>query len=760
METFGTSDYRLEATDKTTLFADNPFTLRLVGCGIPGKWTHLTDGFFLNDSIPLYMGALEKVLVHEWGHLRFGVFDEYPLSPNQNFYVTSAGMVESSRCSLANTGSIYTPSTGAAGCSETGSLPWESCEFKDDEITGTGYGSLMYRQFLPQITEFCDDDPNNAKTKHNPDAVTQHNTQCNGRSVWDVINSHEDFRNVNPAVNISDTKPVFRFVRARSARVVLVLDVSGSMGGQKLEKLQQGCYQFISSIASGCTSVGIVTFTSSGRTNHEIVKINPASRLELIGAIPPYANGGTDIGAGLWKALDELQAYGDPEGGNIILVSDGEAPSFDAAADNLKSAGIIVHSIAITNAADSNIDGVARESGGMSFLFAPGDSSGSLYGAFQEIGNNIGSECVDEDKSIKVHHGSLSTTSNNRGQFFISQDVSKDTRVIFEYQTSSNIEFYLESNSGQQYGPESTEYSCRSQLNICIFEFSSIQTGMWTYALRTADGSSASASVTVVGKNPSTTIKAIEAEVYWHLSAIDDIDVGTETIQTIHATVSQAQCASGYSPVVHANVTVNVERPGNDGPVTLALLDNGAGQGKKIELPAQIKDLRVTDFSYNDRSVTLTWTAVGAELDTGTASQYEIRYANDSTSLRSSFDQQRIVVQDMIVNGADPNKPRDAGQTEVFIIVLPEGDRIFYVAVVAIDNNRTENATSPVSNVVSIPLVRLSAMAPENTTKTGWVGLIVFHGSNAIMTSLGLGVIFIVIVVYLNVKGHLPCNAL
>ncbi|ELT88515.1 hypothetical protein CAPTEDRAFT_203927, partial [Capitella teleta] len=462
-----------------------------------------------------------------------------------------------------------------------------------------------------------------------------------------------------------------------------------------------GCYQFISSIASGCTSVGIVTFTSSGRTNHEIVKIDPASRLELIGAIPPYANGGTDIGAGLWKALDELQVYGDPEGGNIILVSDGEAPSFDAAADDLKSAGIIVHSIAITNAADSNIDGVARESGGMSFLFAPGDSSGSLYGAFQEIGNNIGSECVDEDKSIKVHHGSVSTTSGN-GQFFISQDVSKGTRVIFEYQASPSIEFYLESSTRQQYGPGSSEYSCQ-QFNTCVFEFSLME---------------------------STNQSAISGQ--------STLGIG------------------GGSPVASARSAADV--PTGEFQRSVAgqsfQLIAFTGQGKKIELPAQIKDLRVTDFSYNDRSVTLTWTAVGAELDTGTASQYEIRYANDSTSLRSSFDQQRIVVQDMIVNGADPNKPRDAGQTEVFIIVLPEGDRVYYVAVVAIDNNRTESASSPVSNVVPVPLVQLLVMTPENKTETGWVGSISFIAS---MTSLGLGAVAIVIpaVLYFYLKVRL-----
>ncbi|ELU17552.1 hypothetical protein CAPTEDRAFT_220787 [Capitella teleta] len=515
---------------------------------------------------------------------------------------------------------------------------------------------------------------------------------------------------------------------------------------------------------------------------------------------------------GLQKALEIL----DLDGGNIILVSDGmenEAPFIAEVKGNVVDAGVKVHSIAITQAADNKIDGIARESGGKS-----------------------------EDKIIKVHDGSVSTTSGN-DRFFISPDVSMDTRVISEYQGSPNVEFYLESSSGQQYGPGSAEYSCQKKSNICVFEFSSIKTGSWTYFVRTTDGSSASASVTVVGKNPSTTIRAIEAEVYWHLSAIDDIDVGTETIQTIHATVSQ-----GYLPVVHVDVTVTVERPGNDGPVTLVLLDNGVGadikkddgiysgffsaftapgrygsvvsvestsgsaisghstlgidressaasasgfqsssapdvptgefqrsvsgqsfqlmaftgQGQVIYSPARISDLTVKDFNNNDRSVTLTWTAVGAELDTGTASQYEIRYANDSTSLRSSFDQQRIVVQDTIVNGADQNKPKDAGQTEVFIIVLPEGYLVYYLAVVAIDNNRSENASSPVSNVVPVHLEHPLVMTLENKTETDWADSMSnktetgWIGSTSFIASMTLAllvvVIFISVVMYFRIK--------
>lgn len=128
-------------------------------------------------------------------------------------------------------------------------------------------------------------------------------------------------------------------------------------------------------------------------------------------------------------------------------------------------------------------------------------------------------------------------------------------------------------------------YNNYMQFFLDLYRF---QTGTWMYFVTTTDGSSASASVTVLGKNPKITIEAIDSDVYWYHTAIDDIVVGTEIIQTIHATVSQgascatvtfikAQCVSGYLPVVQANVTVTVERPGNDGPVTFMLLDDGAG---------------------------------------------------------------------------------------------------------------------------------------------------------------------------------------
>lgn len=50
------------------------------GCGDPGDHIHLTPEYVatlnLTDNIDKY-GPASKVFVHEWAHLRYGVFDEY-----------------------------------------------------------------------------------------------------------------------------------------------------------------------------------------------------------------------------------------------------------------------------------------------------------------------------------------------------------------------------------------------------------------------------------------------------------------------------------------------------------------------------------------------------------------------------------------------------------------------------------------------------------------------------------------------------------
>ena len=77
-------------------------------------------------------------------------------------------------------------------------------------------------------------------TLHNNLSINYQNINCEGASTWTVIKRHGDFdNNQNRPIAIKDTSPTFKFVKAMPLRIVLVLDKSGSMRGNKLQQLLQ-----------------------------------------------------------------------------------------------------------------------------------------------------------------------------------------------------------------------------------------------------------------------------------------------------------------------------------------------------------------------------------------------------------------------------------------------------------------------------------------------------------------------------------------
>ena len=38
------------------------------------------------ESVNIFRGSVGKVLIHEWTHLRYGVFDEFGLYDDERFY--------------------------------------------------------------------------------------------------------------------------------------------------------------------------------------------------------------------------------------------------------------------------------------------------------------------------------------------------------------------------------------------------------------------------------------------------------------------------------------------------------------------------------------------------------------------------------------------------------------------------------------------------------------------------------------------------
>ncbi|XP_026970041.1 calcium-activated chloride channel regulator 2 isoform X2 [Sagmatias obliquidens] len=103
-------------TDWYGAHGDDPYTLQYRGCGKEGKYIHFTLDFLLNDDLTAVYGSRGRVFVHEWAHLRWGVFDEY--NSEKPFYVNGQNQIKVTRCSSDITGIFL--------C-ERGPCPQENC---------------------------------------------------------------------------------------------------------------------------------------------------------------------------------------------------------------------------------------------------------------------------------------------------------------------------------------------------------------------------------------------------------------------------------------------------------------------------------------------------------------------------------------------------------------------------------------------------------------------------------------------------------
>ena len=95
------------------------------------------------------------MLVHEWGHLRWGLFDEYPIGSDttEHFYNSpSTNTLEASRCNIDVKGRLRHRRTGAnCKIDAATSLPEADCRYYPNKDQTKATASLMYYHFLPTV---------------------------------------------------------------------------------------------------------------------------------------------------------------------------------------------------------------------------------------------------------------------------------------------------------------------------------------------------------------------------------------------------------------------------------------------------------------------------------------------------------------------------------------------------------------------------------------------------------------------------------
>ncbi|XP_046905997.1 calcium-activated chloride channel regulator 4-like [Hypomesus transpacificus] len=112
---------------------NDPYTIHYGECGTEGRYISLTPDFLKLDQLIKFYGPRGRVLVHEWAHLRWGVYDEY--DERKPFY-TADGKLE------ATSGAMCTPTNINGKPSNCYFFPLKS---------QTAKTSIMYLQSIDSV---------------------------------------------------------------------------------------------------------------------------------------------------------------------------------------------------------------------------------------------------------------------------------------------------------------------------------------------------------------------------------------------------------------------------------------------------------------------------------------------------------------------------------------------------------------------------------------------------------------------------------
>ncbi|XP_077547803.1 calcium-activated chloride channel regulator 1-like [Haemaphysalis longicornis] len=350
--TFTRSDVRVELP--IAACGDKPSTSQVDGCGYPGDFIHLTPGFLAKTQNMAAQTFPAYVFVHEWAHFRYGVFDEYGRPGHSKYPLTYCvgGKVSLNACS----GRIYFTARNTDGgrCSVDGNCRIVGdCTVEISQPAGTPVeSSIMFVPYVANVSKFCEKD---GHRRHNRFAPNMQNEICNQRSTWEVISENNDFEGLPKPDVAKQIQVTFEEKQQKDdlgQRVVLVLDLSGSMDGyNRLKFLQLAVTRYISDIEDSYR-LAIVTFSNDAEIRHPLMAVNATTRqgfLDTVKDLAPMSK--TCIGCGLQTALAVLNTSSEkPEGAVIVLFTDGienMRPYIEDVKSDIQEAKVTVSTVAL-----------------------------------------------------------------------------------------------------------------------------------------------------------------------------------------------------------------------------------------------------------------------------------------------------------------------------------------------------------------------------------------------------------------------------
>ncbi|NXD06899.1 CLCA1 regulator, partial [Nothocercus nigrocapillus] len=547
-------------------YGDDPYTLQYGGCKEQGRYIHFTPNFLLKSSLLNVYGDRGRVFVHEWAHLRWGVFDEY--NNDAPFYVsTNSGKasVEATRCSTDVTGVPVFQECNGNNCNERacrydGQLYEAGCTFVPDKQQNIRT-SIMYMQSLSSVVKFCD------KDTHNVEAPNLQNKICNFKSTWEVIMESGDFQNSSVLNNSGPPfEPTFSLLQTQDRAVCLVLDVSGSMSASnRINNLYQAAEVFLLQIIEIGSWVGIVTFSSTAYEKVSLTQItSDTTRRSLTQYLPTSAGGGTKICEGVKTGFQVIRnKFQNTYGSEIVLLTDGEDSSMSTCLETVKQSGAIIHTIALGPSAAKELDEFSKITGGLTLYATDTVVPSKLIESFSGI--TSGSGDITE-QSIQLESKDLTVASKQwiNDTVTIDKTVGNDTFFVIAW-SNYQPRIFLTDPKGKQYGTSDFETENSNTRAARLGINGTAEAGDWHYYIDNDSTQSQSISVTVTSRAAASDVPPVTVKAY-----MNQMNTAPYPI-VIYAEVSQE-----FLPVLGATVIATIEKDGAAAE-SLQLLDNGAG---------------------------------------------------------------------------------------------------------------------------------------------------------------------------------------
>ncbi|XP_036612470.1 calcium-activated chloride channel regulator 1-like [Trichosurus vulpecula] len=554
LETYKNADIIIEVPNPPG--SDAPRTDQIGQCGDMGERIHLTPDIVSGKKLKEY-GPQGRILVHEWAHLRWGVFEEY--NEAEPFYQSNGKNVPV-KCSEAISGNNKVNTCSGGSCSvrtcrtdpQTGKFN-KGCVFIPDEQQ-TERASIMFMQSIGSVVEFC------TEKNHNKDAPNAQNQKCNLRSTWEVIQDSEDYNTSTPMTAAKPPETSFSLKQIRERVLCLVLDKSTSMvNGDRLNRLNQAAKLFLLQIIEMGSFVGVITFDSAATVQSELVQIETdAERNTLITKLPAAPSGGTSICNGLKSAFTVIEKKVSTNGSEIVLLTDGEDSKISTCFDQVKQSGAIIHTVALGPSADKDLEKLSEMTGGVQTAATDNAQNNGLIDAFSALSSGNG---MTTQQSIQLE--SKGTTLKNgewmNGTVIVDSTIGNDTLFLVTW-TAQQPQIFVSDPSGNIYN----SFTVDAKSKMAYLQIpNTAKVGIWTYSLKS---SAQTLTLTVTSRAANPNVPPITVD-----SKMNKDSSNFPSPMIVYADIRQ-----GSLPIIGATVTALIESA--DGTtVTLELLDNGAG---------------------------------------------------------------------------------------------------------------------------------------------------------------------------------------